>query len=309
MIKDLFKLFLKFWTYLTDALNELLCTIFDMYSFISTSRIFKIVVTVILIGIVYAGIGLFVYFNMFHKNNMPAAGNIVKSHMVEPVAPEPPRSLQAESKSEIAVHDTAPSQGPFEALAMPQKTFQPKERKSATAPDRQSSLSPKKGKKFKTNPGEKLANVNHGILKVAIKPPTAEVLLDGIDVSTQDMASGKSVEPGSHVILAQAPGYEPYNGSIAVESGVTQILDVVMTKAEKAVGFLHIYSYPWSDLYVDGVLQGTTPTPKPISLQEGEHAVQLKRQGFKPYSDTIRIQKGQVTRVQINLDKSEASGN
>jgi serine/threonine protein kinase len=101
----------------------------------------------------------------------------------------------------------------------------------------------------------------------------------------------------------KTPGFSIKRKKMAVNPGT----ELAAVKTEKAVGLLHVYSYPWSDLYVDGVLQGTTPTPKPLEFPEGEHALQLKHQGYKPYSKTVLIQKSQITRVQINLEKSDLS--
>jgi hypothetical protein len=117
--------------------------------------------------------------------------------------------------------------------------------------------------------------------------------------------NGKSVKAGPHVISASASGYESYQSTINLEPGVKQIIDISLTQTEKGDGLLHVYSYPWSDLYVDGVSQGTTPTAKPLSFPEGEHEIQLRRDGFKTYSKTINLAKGQVTHVKVDLEKLE----
>ncbi len=304
MLINPLKIFPKIWTFVTDVLNALLGVAFDIYSFIMTSRISKIVFTVSIIIFVYIGIGIVVYFSMFQKNKTRKVEEFAKLQMVEQAVPQTSPALRVESKSEIAIpHNADQVRVPVVPPVMAPKQIHPKEPKSAIAPDKKNSDFSKSGKKKTVHPGTKLTAVKSAILKVALQPLTAAALLDGNDISTQDIANGKIVEPGSHVIIAEAPGFEPYYGAITVEPGVTRVMNIVLTKAEKAVGLLHVYSYPWSDLYVDGVLQGTTPTPKPLAFEEGEHALLLKRQGFKPYSETIRVQKGQVTRVQINLEK------
>jgi len=146
------------------------------------------------------------------------------------------------------------------------------------------------------------------ILKVRIIPSNSFVILDGKDVPTQEITKGKRVASGPHLIIAWAFGFEPYQATHRIEPGATQVIDVSLTKDEKGTGFLHVYSYPWADLYVDGLFQGTTPTPKPLSFTEGEHALLLKRDGYKPFSETIRISKGQVTHIQSDLEKIQVAG-
>jgi hypothetical protein len=300
--------------FFADALDAMICALYDVYSFLMTSRALKIVSMVSIIIFACIGIGI-VYYRSFPKNNIGGTEQSVNVQMVEPAVPKTSPPLKVESKSDIAVpiglinNDKGPKPSQRSSDIVQGDRPKGKEPQSATAPDRKKSGFSIRGKKMTVNPVTKFAGVKSAILKVALQPLTAEILLDGKAVSAQDVANGISVQPGPHVIAAQAPGFEPYQAAFTVEPGEKQTLDVFLTQAEKAVGLLHVYSYPWSDLYVDGVLQGTTPTPKPIAFQEGDHALQLKRKGFKPYSETIHIQKGQVTRVQINLEKSDLSEN
>jgi len=73
----------------------------------------------------------------------------------------------------------------------------------------------------------------------------------------------------------------------------------------KGNGRLHVYSYPWSDLYIDGTFIGTTPTPVPITLIEGEHKILLKRNGYKSYKDVVTVETDEVTRVQVQMERVE----
>ena len=78
---------------------------------------------------------------------------------------------------------------------------------------------------------------------------------------------------------------------------------IPIEEKKKGIGLLHIHSYPWAEIYIDGSYQGTTPTPKPLSLPEGEHTVELKREGFKPYSGPVTIIRDEQTRIKVQLEK------
>ena len=72
---------------------------------------------------------------------------------------------------------------------------------------------------------------------------------------------------------------------------------------KKGIGLLHIHSYPWAEIYIDDIFQGTSPTPKPLSLPEGEHTVVLKREGFKPHSETVYISRDEEKRIKVQLEQ------
>jgi serine/threonine protein kinase len=142
-----------------------------------------------------------------------------------------------------------------------------------------------------------------GMLKVTVDNPSTRVFVDDEPMSATEVVDGKPLVKGSHTIVAQAEGYEPFHDVIVTEPRTTQNITIVMKPLTRDNGFLHIFSSPWADIYVDGAFKGTAPTPKPIPLSDGEHSLLLQRSGFLPYSETIQIASGQVTRKQIKLTK------
>ena len=67
------------------------------------------------------------------------------------------------------------------------------------------------------------------------------------------------------------------------------------------IGLLHVYTYPWAEMYVDNAYKGTTPTPNPILLTTGQHTLMLKHEGYTTYSETVYIDKGETTRIIIQM--------
>jgi serine/threonine protein kinase len=144
-----------------------------------------------------------------------------------------------------------------------------------------------------------------GVLRVTVDPSDAKVFIDGTLVTRKEMTAGKRVTTGSHDIVAQAMDYEVYKRSLLMEADQTQILSIILKQILKGNGRLHVYSYPWSDLYIDGTFIGTTPTPVPITLIEGEHKILLKRNGYKSYKDVVTVETDEVTRVQVQMERVE----
>ncbi|MBN1129760.1 MAG: protein kinase [Chitinispirillaceae bacterium] len=150
--------------------------------------------------------------------------------------------------------------------------------------------------------------INAGILKMTVAPDEARVFVDGVMIPRKVLAEGKRLDPGFHDVIVKAPGFESYERSFLLEAYKMQLFDVDLkpeTIEVKGNGKLHVYSYPWSDLYIDGTLQGTTPTPAPLVLLEGQHTLLLKRDGFLPHEETVTIKKSEVIRIQVQLQEIE----
>jgi serine/threonine protein kinase len=142
-----------------------------------------------------------------------------------------------------------------------------------------------------------------GILKLTLNPDGARVFLNGKEEFGTELAAGVPLDTGGYEVVVEHPGYEPYRGTLQIENGGTQLVSVVLQPVIKGQGRLHVYSYPWADLYIDGTLVGVTPTSSLISLTVGEHTVLLKRDGFLSQERTIQVENNEVLRLQITLSK------
>ena len=157
----------------------------------------------------------------------------------------------------------------------------------------------------KTVAAQTLAAGNSGTLKISIFPSSAEVTLDGTKLSAKEMGAGKKLPAGEHQLAAKAAGYETYAKTVAVEAGATQIVSIDMVKQSQAqaMASIHVNSYPWAEIIIDGVSQGNSPTKKPISLTEGEHTLTLKQEGYKVHTETFTLGKGELRKIKVQLVK------
>jgi|WetSurMetagenome_2_1015567.scaffolds.fasta_scaffold00079_24 hypothetical protein len=142
-----------------------------------------------------------------------------------------------------------------------------------------------------------------GTLRLAVEPPQAHVLVDGVKIPNAALVEGASLTAGSHSIAAFCDGFATYNATVHIERDETQTLAVTLKSLEKGTGLLHVHSYPWAEVYVDDVDKGPCPTPQPLSLSEGDHVVVVKREGFKPYTETVHINKGEEVRLKVELSR------
>jgi hypothetical protein len=147
------------------------------------------------------------------------------------------------------------------------------------------------------------AGPKYGFLKLSVEPANAIVFMDGERTSASQFANGKRLKAGHHMIAVAAAGFSSFSTALNIDVNATQVLPVSLKQLQKGTGFLHVHSYPWADIYVDNVFQGTTPTPNPLSLSEGEHSLVLKRDGYQQYASTVHVDNGEVTRIKIQLEK------
>jgi serine/threonine protein kinase len=152
-------------------------------------------------------------------------------------------------------------------------------------------------------PETQTAIAKYGVLKLQVEPPQASVFLDGKRAQLAELTQGKSLAAGPHAIYAVADGYAAYSSSVVIQAHASEILSIALKQLEKGVGMLHVHSYPWADIYVDDAFLGTAPTPKPITLAEGDHVLVLKREGFKDHTETVHVARGEVTRVKVQLEQ------
>jgi hypothetical protein len=137
-------------------------------------------------------------------------------------------------------------------------------------------------------------------------------------------AAEKKPDPGNAAVTQEMTSQDKYNGKTEtpvsprktgsppahvkrVRSGIRGIASSAASISVKPVetrnGLLHIHTYPWANIYIDNVFEGTTPTPHPILLAAGEHSLVLKHDGYKPYSGTVHVDERDTTRIKIQLEQ------
>ena len=58
-----------------------------------------------------------------------------------------------------------------------------------------------------------------------------------------------------------------------------------------------------ADIEVDGIFVGSTPSE--LSISEGEHKIQIKKTGFKPWERKLQTSAGSAVRINAELEKAE----
>ncbi|MBD3240381.1 MAG: protein kinase [Chitinivibrionales bacterium] len=150
--------------------------------------------------------------------------------------------------------------------------------------------------------------VNWGTLKVTVEPKSATVTIDGKRIHGSDGVHIKRLLRGKHTVRVDAASYDAYQRVVTIEAGGTQLLDVVLKGDLPRTGQLHVHTYPWAELFVNGRFKGNTPTAPALELDPGRHAVVLRREGYETYETIVEVKPGETTRTKVRLQPLASAG-
>ncbi len=142
-----------------------------------------------------------------------------------------------------------------------------------------------------------------GLLDVVSLPvQNAEVRIDGSVIGKTPLASIE-IEEGSHKLSVSAQRYLPNLQSIEVQGmGIRQRIEAVL---QPGWGTLRVESKPdGADVWLKGAVVGQTPLQ--IEPMGGVYTIELRKDGWKPISDKIKIEPGETVKMlQFALQKVE----
>jgi len=146
-------------------------------------------------------------------------------------------------------------------------------------------------------------------IEVATSTPSV-IDVDGVEVARTPLVGRLRIASGTHQIGAVAPGYAPSHRSIDIAGGETQKVSFELVPGDAALGHLGIRtSLPGADVFVDGKpVPGKTPLPSTLAVAPGEHQIELRRDGYRPASQAVRIDVGSVAEIKLEpeLDQPAA---
>lgn len=144
-------------------------------------------------------------------------------------------------------------------------------------------------------------------------PSGARVTVDGRDVGVTPVSVG-SLRRGAHTVRFTHQGYVTTQRRVRIRSAQpAQSIEVTLAAtrstrpatssatAAQASGSLTVDSRPaGARVFVDGKQVGTTPL-QVGTVQAGDHAVRLERDGYRPWSRSVRVPGGGTSRVSGSL--------
>ena len=118
-------------------------------------------------------------------------------------------------------------------------------------------------------------------------------LIDGVDAGKTPIAD-YPVEKGKHTLEIKAEGYQPWVRIVQVVGGETLDFEASLTLAEGAM--LVVSDPPGAQVFIDDQPKGDTPLVV-TGLELGVHKIRLSKEGYFPFTESARLQKGSGEKV------------
>jgi len=136
-------------------------------------------------------------------------------------------------------------------------------------------------------------------LRIETNPSGATVWIDSKKKGDAPLMI-RDLAPGRMKVRASLEGYTSKEEDVYIRSGretrLTLILDPLITKGSMSV----TSDPPGATWYLDGAYVGTTPDEMK-RLDEGRYTVEIKKDGYKDYSDTVTLRAGETNRIYVKL--------
>ncbi|MBN1608739.1 MAG: PEGA domain-containing protein [Polyangiaceae bacterium] len=141
--------------------------------------------------------------------------------------------------------------------------------------------------------------VHEGLLGIQCQVPAVSVLVDERQLATTPLEEPIMLPEGVHRLRLERSGYRPQTTTISVSRARTTRVecDLPIVQPLAASGRLELdFPETGTVLLVDGA-----PAAKSSVLPPGLHWVEIRHYGFLPWSSALRVDAGQVHRVNVVL--------
>lgn len=151
----------------------------------------------------------------------------------------------------------------------------------------------------KSAPPDKVSTM----VRMEVFPSLATVTIDGKEHTNRALSRGVELDPGDHVVHAEAPGYRGDTLDLHMIYGTTQLLTVALDR----LGYVSLDATPPADIYLNGDKMGNSSSISLVELRPSSYSLLLMRSGYLPYSEQIRVTAGDTLKVDVILDPSKSN--
>lgn len=138
-------------------------------------------------------------------------------------------------------------------------------------------------------------------LEIRSEPPGAAVFLNGKEVGESPLVLS-DVQAGQYLIRVVKDGYNPSEGRVVIKPGHRKVVNAHLNKIVMERGALVQTDPIGAMVYLDGKPVGTSPC-EVRSLTSGSHELKIIKEGYKTWKETITIEPGKRSDLNIELKK------
>ncbi|MES1209835.1 MAG: PEGA domain-containing protein, partial [Pseudomonadota bacterium] len=145
------------------------------------------------------------------------------------------------------------------------------------------------------------------LLVVTNKPASIEI--DGVEAGRAPLERPLRLTSGAHVVSVMAPGCLPLRREVTLAGQVTETLNLTLLPTESNAAHLTVtVGVPGAQIIVNGKSVGLTPLAASIAVAPGTATVEARRAGYRPVSQTIRLDEGARGALTLTLTEDPAAG-
>ena len=126
----------------------------------------------------------------------------------------------------------------------------------------------------------------------------AEVVIDGVPRGT--IPNSFELTAGRHQIEVKKAGHKHFSDWVDLQEGERRTRDVTLERAEAPTGTLLVNSDAGGEVFVDGQRKDVAPAIV-SGLPAGDHVVEVKKDGYPPWRQTVTVPAGQQVKVTANF--------
>ena len=139
---------------------------------------------------------------------------------------------------------------------------------------------------------------------ISSSPPGATVYVDGKEQGARGLAAESfriRLNPGIHRVLLELSGYKPLEQTVQIGTSAQRLAFTL----EPALARLAVRAPATSDdardgeLFIDAEPKGRVPAE--VELKGGSHLVEVRKPGFKVYSETIELAPAETKTLMVTL--------
>ncbi len=135
-----------------------------------------------------------------------------------------------------------------------------------------------------------------GTLTVVATPPGTQIYIDG-QLKGNGSATVPKLPVGTHIVMASKAGYKTYTKSVEVQEGKSITLQVNLQQ----VGTIKVIAnVPGAQVFIDQKPVGRVPLTD-YELPVGVYRLDIDAKGYRPYSQTIKVEGGKLQTINVNL--------
>ena len=141
------------------------------------------------------------------------------------------------------------------------------------------------------------AEVTAGFIDISVEPE-ADITIDGVFRLSGNRYGPVEIEAGTHSVSCRQKDFVEYFETIIITKGELSRRRIYL---EMMNGNLVFSTSPGIRVFINGKFMGITPLSRKIPLTTGKHLIDLKKSGYKDWSNEIYIPADETVTLKIDL--------